>query len=160
MKTAVHICLIAFFILEFAGKEAFSQENYDTLAQKTCLGIVSPDTNTSVDELLFIADVMRMAHQDCTDLIPFNPNENPLTQSYSGIINSHGYYYSSLAQLNSDKSLLYQYSKTDVSKSRNLDYKSLSKKYPKTLDLGNSWGRLIYDIIYMGTSSSNLTRGK
>jgi hypothetical protein len=160
MKTAILICLIAFFILEFAGKGAFSQENHDTLIQKPCSGIDSRDTNTSVAELLFIADVMRMAHQDCADLIPFNPDENPLTQSYSGIIHSRGYYYSSRAQLNSDKSLLYQYSKTDVSKSKNLDYKSLSKKYPKTPDLGDSWGRLIYDIIYMGTSSSNFTRGK
>jgi hypothetical protein len=160
MKTIVLICLIAFHFLGYGSMQSFSQENKGMLDKKSDIAEISQDTNNSVAELLFIADIMRMAHMDCEHLIPFDTGIGPLTQSYARILNSHSFYYSSALQMNSEMSLMYQYRKIDVSKSKNLDYKSLSNKYPKINDLGNNWGGLLYDIIYMGTSSSHFTRGK
>jgi hypothetical protein len=160
MKTIFLICISSFFITGCGIVKAFSQESQEETTLKTAVVIKSADTNISINELLFIASVMRAAHQNTSELIHYKTGIDPFIQSYSGNWFPRVTYFADGRCINSELSLMYQYSKIDVSKSKNLDYKSLSSKYHESLNVGNDWGQLIYDIIYMGASSSTFYRGK
>ena len=106
------------------------------------------DNSLSEIRLLIILLSVRDASQNDSSLFYYWKSIEYTDFSNSALYGYDNLIYSNDPSLGASGSLMYSYRKIDVSNSRNLDYKTLSGKYPKTFEEKHPWGGLmLYSII-------------
>ncbi len=147
MRSPNRLQLLCFSFLLICWKVSFNQEIKDPLPNSELTASDSVGSSSDIRLLILMLSV-KDAKQNDSSLFYYWKSIRNADFSYSSLCGNEILFFSNDLYLNESGSLMYTYWKIDVSQSQNLDYKTLSGKYPKTFEEKHPWGGLmLYSII-------------
>ena len=146
MKTEVFSRIILAVVFVWCFSSGLAQNMPGKASAKPGMDEKSTDTSLQFQEWLMIEKAMKLARQNPSELISINKS-GELDHWNFPEFNANPILYSSDFEFaNSNHSLILRPSVIDLSRSKTLDYKALSEKYPKSNEMLNMFGSILLSI--------------